>query len=103
MSKQSKSGSKARTDLKPFQKTHLRALAFTLTAHDLALANAVEIVGNSRMTKDGPTGVIVFIANATVGNDNMIEFPLAKETEIANAEPEIANAGQKTEVASEPN
>jgi hypothetical protein len=69
----------------------LRALAFTLTAHDLALANVIQIVGNSRMTKDGPTGVIVFIANATVGEDNMIEFPLAKEAEteevIANAEP----------------
>ena len=94
MSKRSKNGSKAQTDLKPFQKTHLRALAFTLTAHDLALANAVQIVGNSRLTKDGPTGVIVFIANATVGNDNMIEFPLAIEKDPA--EP-IANAAQAPE------
>lgn len=99
MSKQSKSGSKAPTDLKPYQKTHLRALAFTLTAHDLALANVIQIVGNSRMTKDGPTGVIVFIANATVGNDNMIEFPLAKEDDteeaIANAEPEVEAIDEK--------
>ena len=87
MSKRSKNGSKAQTELKPFQKTHLRALAFTLTAHDLALANVVQIVGNSRMTKDGPTGVIVFIANASVGADNMIEFPLAKEEDVANALP----------------
>lgn len=73
----------------------MRALAFTLTTHDLALANVVQIVGNSRLTKDGPTGVIVFIANATVGDDNMIEFPLAKEDAIANAEP-------NTEAESEP-
>lgn len=89
MSKRSKNGSKAQTDLSPSQKTHLRALAFTLTTHDLALANVVQIVGNSRMTKDGPTGVIVFIVNATVGNDNLIEFPLAKELDIANAEPKM--------------
>ena len=78
----------------------MRALAFTLTAHDLALANVIEIVGNSKMTKDGPIGVIVFIANATVGSDNMIEFPLAIEEPakepIANA---IANAETKNEPA----
>jgi len=101
MSKQSKNGSQAPTDLKPFQKTHLRALAFTLTAHDLALANVIEIVGNSRLKKDGSTGVIVFIANATVGADNMIEFPLAKEEEIANAKTLIANAKEEPEVANE--
>jgi hypothetical protein len=92
MSKRSKNGSAVQTDLSQSQKTHLRALAFTLTTHDLALANAVQIIGNSRLTKDGPTGVIVFIANATVGEDNMIEFPLAKETEIANAEMEPKHA-----------
>jgi hypothetical protein len=63
-------------------------LAFTLTAHDLALAEAVEIVGNSQLTENGPTGVIVFIANATVDDNNMIQFPLAIGEEIANAEPE---------------
>jgi hypothetical protein len=92
MSKRSKNGSAVQTDLSQSQKTHLRALAFTLTTHDLALANAVQIIGNSRLTKDGPTGVIVFIANATVDEDNMIEFPLAKETEIANAEMEPKHA-----------
>ena len=98
MSKRSKNGSKAQTELNPFQKTHLRALAFTLTTHDLALAKVVEIVGNSRLKKDGPTGVIVFIANATVGNDNMIEFPLAKEDGSAE---QIANADPQTEAESE--
>lgn len=92
MSKRSKDGSKAQTDLSPSQKTHLRALAFTLTTHDLALANAVQIIGNSRLTKDGPTGVIVFIPNATVGEDNMIQFPLATDQEIANAETEPKHA-----------
>jgi hypothetical protein len=86
MSKRSKNGSTAQTDLNQFQKTHLRALAFTLTTHDLALANAVQILGNSCLVKGGPTGVIVFIPNATVGEDNMIQFPLA--TKIANAESE---------------
>lgn len=61
-------------------------MAFTLTAHDLALANSLEIIGNSRLKEDGPTGVIVFIANATVGNDNMIEFPLAKEVDSVGKE-----------------
>jgi hypothetical protein len=88
MSKQSKSGSGAQTDLSQSQKTHLRALAFTLTTHDLALANAVQIIDNSQLTEGGPIGVIVFIPNATVGEDNMIQFPLATETEIANAETE---------------
>jgi hypothetical protein len=82
MSKQSRDGSKALTDLSQSQKTHLRALAFTLTTHDLALANAVQILGNSRLTKDGPTGVIVFIPNATVDEENMIQFPLTAETEV---------------------
>jgi hypothetical protein len=86
MSKRSKNGSTAQTDLNQFQKTHLRALAFTLTAYDLALAEVVEIVGNSQLTTDGPTGVIVFIANATVDENDMIEFPLTKESGIANAE-----------------
>ena len=95
MSKQSRDGSTAQTDLKPFQKTHLRALAFTLTSHDLALAKVVEIIGNSKLKADGPTGVIVFIANASVGNDNMIQFPMVKEDEIANAEPEEETAGEK--------
>jgi hypothetical protein len=81
MSKRSRNGSAVQTDLSQSQKTHLRALAFTLTTHDLALANAVQILGNSRLTKDGPTGVIVFIPNATVDDDNMIQFPLAAETE----------------------
>ena len=96
MSKQSKSGSKAQTELSQHQKTHLRALAFTLTTHDLALANAVEIVGNSQLRPGGPIGVIVFIANATVGDDNMIEFPLAKENEIANAKPESEAVSEKS-------
>jgi hypothetical protein len=81
MSKQSRDGSKALTDLSQSQKTHLRALAFTLTTHDLALANAVQILGNSRLTKDGPTGVIVFIPSATLDDDNMIQFPLTAEAE----------------------
>lgn len=88
MPKKSESGSKATTELNQHQKTHLRALAFTLTTHDLALAKAVEIIGNSQLTKDGPRGVIVFIANATIDENDMIRFPLVKEKEIANAKPE---------------
>jgi hypothetical protein len=52
------------------------------------LANAVQIIGNSCLVKDGPVGVIVFIPNATVGDDNMIQFPLATDQKIANAKPE---------------
>lgn len=91
MSKQSRNGSKALTDLNPSQKTHLRTLAFTLTTHDLALVDVVEIVGNSKLTVDGPLGVIVFIPHATVGEDDMIQFPVATE-KIANAQAEVRHA-----------
>jgi hypothetical protein len=85
MSKRSRNGSKVQTDLSLSQKTHLRALAFTLTTHDLALANAVQIIGNSCLVEGGPVGVIVFIPNATVGDDDMIQFPLVTEPEVQNA------------------
>lgn len=90
MSKPSGNGSKAKTELSQSEKLPFKELAFSATAYDLEHARVVKIVGNSRLKADGPTGVIVFIPGATVGNDGFINFPLAisEKDEIANAEGE---------------
>lgn len=88
MSKPSESGSKAKTELSQSEKLPFKELAFSATAYDLEHMQVLRIVGNSRLTAGGPTGVIVFIPGATVGNDGFINFPLAisANKEIANAE-----------------
>lgn len=102
MKNKSRDGSAVQDGLNLSDKMHLKMLAFALVTHDLMDLKAVEIVGNSKLKKDGPTGVIVFIANATIGPNNIIEYPLAilngVNLEIANAENEIANAKKQTEV-----
>ena len=81
MNEQSESGLKTQKELNPLQKAQLLALGFPAIAHDLQTANLLEIRPNSKLIANGPSGVIVFIPNAIVGKDGLIEFPITKELE----------------------